>query len=511
MSHTAPLLHMEGICKSFGSAQVLREVDLRLDAGEVLALLGANGAGKSTLVKILCGVYSRDAGTVRLDDQAVRYDRPEEAIAHGVRFLPQEVSILPDLTVAENILIADLPLKRSWLGKQVDRLELRAKAQALLDRLGCDLDLDAPVHQLSAPHKRLVEIARALAGQARVIVMDEPTASLADREVQALFAVVERLKAQQIGIIYISHYLDEVFEIADRITVLRDGLNAGDFATATASRREVLDAMLGTTVDELYPPRGASIGEVALEVENLSLTSTSSVGSPGALDGVSFALHRGEILGVFGLLGSGIDQLGRAIYGALGPLPGARIALGGAPYIPTDPRQGRDAGIGFVAAERQREGIVPDLGVRANITLPFIDRFVHLFSVSKPREVSHAQSWIDRLGIRAAHLDQPLRLLSGGNQQKACLARWLVEGLKVLILEEPTRGVDVGARHELYLALRQWTQQGLAVLLISSDAEEVAGVCDRSIVLDRGRVSSRFSGGAAPADLLHTPTAKDHP
>ena len=279
MDHTAPLLQMAGICKSFGSAQVLREVDLRLDAGEVLALLGANGAGKSTLVKILCGVYSRDAGTVRLDDQAVRYDRPEEAIAHGVRFLPQEVSILPDLTVAENILIADLPLKRSWLGKQVDRLELRAKARALLDRLGCDLDPDAPVHQLSAPHKRLVEIARALAGQARVIVMDEPTASLADREVQALFAVVERLKAQQIGIIYISHYLDEVFEIADRITVLRDGLNAGDFATATASRREVLDAMLGTTVDELYPPRGASIGEVALEVENLSL--------PGALDGVS--------------------------------------------------------------------------------------------------------------------------------------------------------------------------------------------------------------------------------
>ena len=315
MGHTAPLLQMAGICKSFGSAQVLREVDLRLDAGEVLALLGANGAGKSTLVKILCGVYSRDAGTVRLADQAVRYDRPEEAIAHGVRFLPQEVSVLPDLTVAENILIADLPLKRSWLSREVDRTALRAKARALLDRLGCDLDPDAPVHQLSAPHKRLVEIARALAGQARVIVMDEPTAALADREVQALFAVVERLKAQQIGIIYISHYLDEVFEIADRITVLRDGLNAGDFATATASRRDVLDAMLGTTVDELYPPRGASIGEVALKVENLSLTSASSVGPPGALDSVSFAIHQGEILGVFGLLGSGIDQLGRAIYG----------------------------------------------------------------------------------------------------------------------------------------------------------------------------------------------------
>ena len=499
MGHTAPLLQMAGICKSFGRAQVLREVDLRLDAGEVLALLGANGAGKSTLVKILCGVYRRDAGTVRLNDHAVRYDQPEAAIAHGVRFLPQEVSVLPDLTVAENILIADLPLKRSG---GVDRPALHTQARALLDRLGCDLDPDALVQRLSAPHKRLVEIARALAGQARIIVMDEPTAALADREVQTLFAVIERLKEQQIGIIYISHYLDEVFAIADRIAVLRDGLNAGDFAPAVASRREVLDAMLGTTVDELYPPRGAHGGEVALEVENLSL--------PDALDSVSFALHRGEIFGVFGLLGSGIDQLGRAIYGALGPLPGTRLTLAGVPYLPTNPRRGRDAGIGFVAAERQREGIVPDLGVRANIALPFIDHFVRLFSVSKPREASHAQRWVDRLGIRTAHLDQPLRLLSGGNQQKVCLARWLVEDLAVLILEEPTRGVDVGARHALYLALRQWSQRGLAVLLISSDAEEVAGVCDRSIVLDRGRVASRFSGGAAPADLLHIPPAKDY-
>lgn len=500
MTTAPPLLALEGICKSFGSAQVLREVDLHLGAGEVLALLGANGAGKSTLVKILCGVYRRDAGAVRLDGQEVHLTRPEEAIAHGVRFLPQEVSILPDLSVAENILIADLPLKRTWRGQEVDRPALREKALELLDRLGCDLDPDQPVHRLSSPHKRLVEIARALAGQARIIVMDEPTAALTEREAQALFAVVERLVAQQIGIIYISHYLDEVFAISDRIAVLRDGLNAGNFATSSAARPEVLDAMLGTSVDELYPPRGEPAEEVALEVKNLSL--------PGALDDVSFAIHRGEILGVFGLLGSGIDQVGRAIYGALGPLPGTRITLGGTPYAPKNPRQGRDAGIGFVAAERQREGIVPDLGVSANITLPFIDRFVHFAAISRPREQAHAQSWIDRLSIHATHLDQPLRLLSGGNQQKVCLARWLVEGLAVLILEEPTRGVDLGARHQLYLALRQWTAKGLAVLLISSDAEEVAGVCDRAIVLDRGRVSGRFAGGASPADLLHAPSAK---
>ena len=464
-----------------------------------MALLGANGAGKSTLVKILCGVYRRDAGAVRLNGREVRYDRPEEAIAHGVRFLPQEVSVLPDLTVAENILIADLPLVRS----QIDRAALRTQARDLLDRLGCDLEPDEPVHRLSSPHKRLVEIARALAGKAQVIVMDEPTAALSKREVQSLFEVVARLKDQGIGIIYISHYLDEVFEISGRITVLRDGFNAGDFATAGADRSAVLDAMLGTAVDELYPPRPENTGATALAVESLSL--------PGTVDDVSFTINRGEILGVFGLLGSGIDQIGRALYGALGPLPTARIKLGAAPYRPKDPRHGRDRGFGFVAAERQREGIVPDLGVGANITLPFIDRFVRLGAVSRPREIAHAQSWVERLAIRTTHLDQPLRLLSGGNQQKACLARWLVEGLEVLILEEPTRGVDLGARHELYLALRQWTDRGLAVLLVSPDAEEVAGVCDRSIVLDRGRISGRFAGGAPPADLLHaTASTENH-
>ena len=496
-----PLLALEGICKSFGSAQVLRDVDLHLGAGEVLALLGANGAGKSTLVKILCGVYRRDAGTVRLDGQEVHLARPEEAIAHGVRFLPQEVSVLPDLSVAENILIADLPRKRSWRGQEVDRSALREKAVGLLERLGCDLDPDQPLHQLSSPHKRLVEIARALAGQARIIVMDEPTAALSEREAQALFAVVARLKAQQIGVIYISHYLEEVFAISDRIAVLRDGLNAGDFATAATARRQVLDAMLGTTVDQLYPPRGECADEVALEVESLSL--------PRALHDVSFAVHRGEILGVFGLLGSGIDQVGRAVYGALGPMPGAQIEIGGRAYAPVDPRHGRDTGIGFVAAERQREGIVPDLGVAANLTLPFIDRFTRFATVSRPRELDYAQGWSDRLGIRSANLDQELRLLSGGNQQKVCLARWLVEGLEVLILEEPTRGVDLGARQELYLALRQWTAKGLAVLLVSSDAEEVAGVCDRAIVLDRGRVAGRFAAGVSPADLLHVPPVKD--
>ena len=496
-----PLLVLEGICKSFGRVEVLREVNLHLRAGEVLALLGANGAGKSTLVKILCGVYRRDAGTIHLAEQALHLARPEEAIAHGVRFLPQEVSVLPDLSVAENILIADLPLKRTWRGKEVDRWALREKAIELLDRLGCDLDPDETVHRLSSPHKRLVEIARALAGQARVIVMDEPTAALTEHEAQALFAVVERLKAQGIGVIYISHYLDEVFAISDRIAVLRDGCNAGDFQTESASRQEVLGAMLGTTVGELYPPRGERMEEVALRVSSLNL--------PGALDDISFAIHRGEILGVFGLLGSGIDQIGRAVYGALGALPGTRIELGGKTYNPASPRHGRDAGLGFVAAERQREGIIPDLGVAANITLPFIDRFTRFSAVSRPRELHYAQRWVDRLGIRSAHLGQTLRLLSGGNQQKVCLARWLVEGLEVLILEEPTRGVDLGARRELYVALRQWTEKGLAVLLVSSDAEEVAGVCDRVIVLDRGRVSGQFAGGVPPADLLHVPSAKE--
>jgi ribose transport system ATP-binding protein len=489
----APLrLEMEGVCKSFGGVPVLRHVGLRLRAGEVLALLGANGAGKSTLVKILCGAHHRDQGTIRLDGVPVSFATPQEAMACGVRLLPQEISILPDLSVAENIFIGDLPARGAL--DRIDWQQMRQQARQLLARLGLALDPEQPMQHLAPPQQRLVEIARALAGRARIIIMDEPTAALTEQETALLFEIIHRLKEEQVGIVYISHYLDEVFRIANCIEVLRDGRNQGTFPTAATSRQQVLEAMLGSSPEDLYPPGAGRAGEVVLRVEELTL--------PGVLDKVGFEIGRGEIVGIFGLLGSGVAQVGRALYGALGPVLRARVELEGRPFSPEGPRRARDAGIGFVAAERQREGIIPDLSLRANITLPFIDRFQSGLAVSVARETAHVAGWIDRLGIRARGCEQLIRFLSGGNQQKACLARWLVEGVKVLILEEPTRGVDVGARRELYAALRHLTGRGLAVLVASSDVEEVAGLCDRVLVLDRGRVAGRFERGTPPARLL---------
>lgn len=510
------LVEMRGISKSFGGAPALQDVDLDLGAGEVLALLGANGAGKSTLVRILCGVYGKDRGSIRLDGKESALSGPEEALGRGVRFLPQEVSVLPDLSVAENILIADLPLRRTLGIALVDRAAMRKKAGELLSRLGLALDPDRHVSLLSAPEQRLVEIARALAGKARIIVMDEPTAALAEPEAQALFRIIARLKEEGIGVIYISHYLDEVFRIADRVAVLRDGRNAGVFVAATATRREVLEAMLGQAMDALYPPVGKLEGDTALAVDipndippNDVALAVEDMHVSGSLYGVSFEMRGGEILGIFGLIGSGIAEVGRALYGALGPLPHGRVRVAGRTYAPSHPRRARDLGIGFVAAERQREGIIPDLGVGANISLPFIERFLQLGGVCRQRELKHAQSWIERLGIRTPSAAQPVRLLSGGNQQKVCLARWLSEGVNVLILEEPTRGVDLGARRELYLELRRWTARGLAALVVSSDAEEVAGLCDRSLVLDRGRVAVRFGPGVSAAQLMEVPGSSE--
>ncbi len=361
-------LEMANIWKYFGATAVLRGVNLQVDAGQVLALLGANGAGKSTLMKILGGIYERDQGTVQLDGTTITPTDPHAALQYGIRILPQEIAVLPDLSVAENIFIDAIPSYRCCGLNLIDRNTMRARAQDLLQQIGLNVNPDQPIHQLPPPEQRLVEIARALASQARVLVMDEPTAALSDQEAQRLFGIIDRLKNQGVAIVYISHYLDEVFQVADHITVLRDGCNAGTFITHEASRQKILTAMLGTTIESLYPQHAAAIGEPILHVEHLTI--------PKTLDNFSLTVHSGQITGLFGLIGSGIAQVGRALFGALGPLPTSRINLNGRPYMPSTPRHGRDVGIGFVAAERQREGILPDLDMGSNMTLPFVERFV---------------------------------------------------------------------------------------------------------------------------------------
>jgi ribose transport system ATP-binding protein len=488
---------MRGIGKSFGGVAVLSDVDLTVAPGEVTALLGSNGAGKSTLVKILTGVYSRDTGTVRIDGEEIRFQDARAAAAAGVRLLPQEISVMPDMTVAENISLADLPLKRGPGFRVVDDSAMRDRARTLLEQLGFGaIDPDRFVHALSVAERRIVEIARALAGRARILVMDEPTAALTENEAKLIFRIIRRLKEQSVSVIYISHYLNEVFEISDRIAVLRDGRNAGLFDTAAASREAILSAMLGRVAGDLYDVGRASgtPGEDALAVEGLAVA--------GRLADLSFSVKRGEIVGVFGLIGSGVETLGRALYGALDATVDGAVRIAGATYRPRSPQSAKAAGIGFVAADRKKEGIIGDLTVRENMVAPFEERYVKGFFVSKAAEARQARHWIGALGIRARGPEQKMRTLSGGNQQKVCVARWLVDSVSLLILEEPTRGVDVGARREIYLELRALADRGLAILVLSSDVEEVAGLADRSIVLDRGRICGRFERGVSPAALM---------
>ncbi len=477
------LLDMSGIGKAFGGVPVLSDVGFHLDAGEVVALLGANGAGKSTLMKILSGNYSRDAGTIAIDGQPVDIRTPAEAIAHGIRMLPQELSIFPDLTVAENIMIGGLPRK----GLHVDRGAMEAQARALLKRLGLDwLSPRARMGTVSHHVQRIVEIARAMNGNARVLIMDEPTASLAAEEVQLLFDIIRRLQAEGISIIYISHYLKEVFAISDRVVVLRDGRNAGDFATARTDVDEVLHAIVGNRVGDLYPPFSASsgAGDDVVTVKGLVVE--------GWLRGVDFTVRRGTITGVHGLIGSGAEMIGRSLFGAVPRTKIASARVGGKPYTITTPGKAVEAGLGLVAAERKREGIIAMLTLRENISIANMPLFTRGVTVDREKEATTAAEWIRRLSIRARGPEQPIGTLSGGNQQKVCLARWLLGDLSVLILEEPTRGVDVGARQEIYRQIRQLADQGLGILLISSDAEEVAGLADRSIVLAGGVVTETY-------------------
>ena len=493
---TAPRLEMSAIGKSFGGVPVLSDVDLTVAPGEVMALLGSNGAGKSTLVKILTGVYTRDSGTVHVDGEEVAFPDPRTAVAAGVRLLPQEISVMPDMTVAENISLADLPMKTTFGIPTVDDAAMRRRASELLDQLGfAAIDPNHLMKRLSVAEQRIVEIARALAGKTRILVMDEPTAALTEQEAKLIFRIIRRLKQQSVSVIYISHYLKEVFEISDRIAVLRDGRNAGLFEPKAATHDQVLAAMLGGLVGNLYEAAASSGADV-------EVLAAESFGVRDRLRDITLSAHRGEIVGVFGLIGSGIETLGRALYGALGPVTTGSVRLGGSHYRPRSAAAGKAAGIGFVAADRKKEGIIAELTVRENMVAPFLERFTVGPFVSRQRENVQAKRWIEGLSIRTRGPEQKMRTLSGGNQQKVAVARWLVEGISLLILEEPTRGVDVGARREIYLQLRQLANRGMAVLVLSSDVEEIAGISDRSLVLDRGSVVGRFERGATPEDLM---------
>lgn len=494
-----PRLAMQAIRKSFGAARVLDDVAFHAHPGEIVALLGANGAGKSTLMKILTGVYTRDDGHIRINGTEAAMTSPRDAVRLGITFLPQEISVFPELNVAENICLTGQGTRR------IDWADMARRAARVLNDLGFGhIRPEARVGDLGVAEQRIVEIARALEGEAEILVMDEPTAALSEQESEQIFEILHRLKARGTSVVYISHYLNEVFRIADRIVVLRDGRNAGEFRPETADLPEVVAAMLGQVAGHLFEPRTPLPPEAPVVFTANGLT------LPGRITEVSFDLRQGEILGVFGLIGSGVEVLGRMLFGVEGRLPGGTMTLNGQSYAPTAPRHARDAGVGFVTAERKTDGILADLSVAQNLVAPFQTDFGRGIFLSPQAERDHARNWIDRIGIRTSGPEQAIRLLSGGNQQKVCVARWLNPKVRMLILEEPTRGVDVGARRELYTHLAEFARDGLAILVLSSDVEEVAGLSDRSLVIDRGRIVAEFAHGATAADLM-APVAGDHP
>ncbi len=474
----AASVEMKGISKVFGGIRALDDVSFSVRAGEVHALLGENGAGKSTLMKILAGAHQATTGEIHIGGELVSVSSPHASRALGIGIIYQELALAPDLTVAENIFLGELP-------RLVNARALRARAATLLRDLGFAIDPGALVGSLPLAFQQAVEIAKAMSRRVRILILDEPTAVLAPPEVERLLDVVRGLSRRGVSVIYISHRLGEIFRIADQITVLKDGRTVGTYAAADMDEQRLIPLMIGREAAQLFPKAARSAGGELLRVENLS--------AAGLVKDVSFTLQAGEVLGIAGLIGSGRTELARAIFGADRAESGT-VALAGRPVTIRTPRQGVAAGIGLVPEDRKGQGLVLALPIRQNVTFTCLARFTNALGVLRraaERAAVGDVAW--RTTIRAHNLDLPVSSLSGGNQQKVVLAKWLDAGCKVIILDEPTRGVDVGARSEIYGLIEALAAGGLGVILISSDLIEVIGAADRVLVMSGGRISGSLS------------------
>jgi D-xylose transport system ATP-binding protein len=488
---------MRGIGKSFPGVRALDGVSIDLYPGEIHAVVGENGAGKSTLIKILAGVYTEYEGEIRIDGKVQRFSSVRESEEAGIAVVFQELSLVPELTVGENIFLGREPSRFGVM--QWD--ELYSKASRVLGQLGVDLDPRAKTGSLGAGTQQLVEIAKALSQDARILVLDEPTAALADVEAENLFVILKQLSARGIGIIYVSHRLQEVFRLSRRITVLRDGRTITTEPAALMDEQQIIAKMVGRQVSQVFPSSTATIGDVVLEARHISAESPTLPGKLVVND-VSFTVHCGEVSGIAGLMGSGRTELLMSLFGCFPGKVSGEIAINGHPVNIKCPADAIAAGIGFVTEDRKRSGLVLDQTILANITLASLARVSGQFVTNESRELAASRPLFDDLRIKAPSLFTTAGVLSGGNQQKVVLAKWLMTRARVLFLDEPTRGIDVGAKQEIYAMIRNLAQSGLAVVMVSSELPEVLGLSDSILVLHQGKVSGRFTRDNATAEAV---------
>jgi ribose transport system ATP-binding protein len=495
LSNPEMILRMEGISKSFPGVQALDDVDFEVAAGEVVALVGENGAGKSTLMKILCGAYRKDAGRIFLQGQETEIESPHHAQELGIAIIYQEFNLTPNQSAAANIFIAREP-RQGGLGhflNFVDRQRMEREAQGHLNRVGAHVPATALIRNLSVAQQQMVEVAKALAVEARIIVMDEPTSALGEDEVETLFEIITTLKEQGIAIVFISHRLEEVFRIADRVVVLRDGRRIGSMSISQATSDAIIRMMVGRELTEMFHKEKAEIGKPLLEVRRLTRR--------GAVEDVSFTLQQGEILGFAGLVGAGRTETARLLFGA-DRADAGEIWVDGRQVTISSPVDAVAAGLGFVPEDRGLQGLVLKLPVLENIALPSLDDHSHAGWVDRRALGDMAQDYVGKLNIRTPHLRQKAMFLSGGNQQKLVLAKWLALHPKVLILDEPTRGIDVGAKAEVHALMSQLAQAGMGIIMISSELPEILGMSDRILVMHEGRVAAILDRSEATQEKI---------
>jgi rhamnose transport system ATP-binding protein len=485
-----PILTLSGISKSFPGVRALHDVSITLETGKVTALIGENGAGKSTIVKILTGIYRPDAGEIHVNGEEKHFNSPRDSWAAGITAIHQETVMFDELSVAENIFMGHMPVGG---GRLVDWSGMRRETARLLKRIDADFTPDMPLKRLSVAQKHMVEIARALSHDARVVIMDEPTAALSRHEIEDLYRVVGQLKREGHAIVFISHKFDEIFRISDRFVCLRDGEKVGEGDIAGVTEPQLVRMMVGRPVDQVFPKRDVPIGAEVLRVDGLSNATEYA--------DISFSLRKGEILGFYGLVGAGRSEAMQGIFGITKRTGGAITLEGQALEIVT-PANAIAAGISYVPEDRQQQGAILTLGIRENTTLASLANHVSGWFLKRPSEQAATRALGNRLSVKAAHWEQRLAELSGGNQQKVVIAKWLATKPKVIILDEPTKGIDVGSKAAVHDFIGELAGEGLAVILVSSELPEMMGLADRILVMHEGRIVEEFARGEWSAEEI---------